>query len=317
MPRYLLKIAYDGTDFHGWQKQHASLAHASAENDEASEFAAEIPAIPFTAMPSSVLEPATSAEPLRTVQGVVEETLRIVIRQPVILIGASRTDAGVHARGQAAAFTAETSIPLDRMPAAINARLPEDVQIRSVRIVRNDFDPIRDAIRKTYRYRLEHGCRPFVVSQSGETSRGYIPSVFNRRYVTRTAYALDVAAMNEAAQHLVGEHDFMSFTRLNHERETTVRTIFECTVTATHAHRCHIQVTGSGFLYNMVRIIAGTLLEVGRSEIKADDVPGIIAAKDRRAAGPTLGPAGLCLMHVEYPKERLRIEEQHAGESSS
>jgi tRNA pseudouridine38-40 synthase len=194
----------------------------------------------------------------------------------------------VHARGQVAAFTTRTEIPVTRLPRAITSRLPEDVQVWKAEIVPDDFDPIQGAIAKSYRYRIAHSC-----------ARHRKP-LFGRQYVTHTAYRLDPVRMNEAARLLMGEHDFASLTRLHHGRESTVRTIFDCHVTATSPRRCHIDVTGSGFLYNMVRIIAGTLLEVGRGALAPESIPQILESRDRNAAGPTLPPQGLMLMWIRY-----------------
>lgn len=260
MPRYMLTVAYDGTNFHGWQKQ-APLGDANA---------------------------------LRTVQGVLEEAVRQVVREDVNVVGASRTDSGVHAEGQVAAFSTSSDIPLERLPAAINSRLPDDVQVRAARIVPEAFGPITDAEAKGYRYQIAHGCRNDVPRP-----------LFDRHFVFWTAYDLDPLRMHEAARHIVGEHDFTSFTRLHHGRESTVRTVFDCAVHATSEHRCEITISGNGFLYNMVRIIAGTLVEVGRGEIAPDDIPAIIAARDRTKAGPTLPPEGLCLMWIRYPDRVL------------
>ena len=259
MPRYKLTVAYDGTDFHGWQKQ----------------------------------EPP-DAPPLRTVQGVLETTVREVVRQPIILTGASRTDAGVHALGQCAAFSADTTIPLDRLPRAINSRLPDDLQIHDAVIVPDAFDPIADCLAKAYRYTIAHGGEP-------GSPHNWLAPLFDRRIVYWTCHQLSAARMHAAAQHLVGEHDFASFAQINHGRETTIRTILSCTVQSTHDNRCEIEVSGTGFLYNMVRIIAGTLVEVGRGKYEPEDLPRIIAACDRRAAGPTLPPEGLCLLWTRYP----------------
>lgn len=260
--RFMLTVAYDGTNFHGWQKQ----------------------------------EPPDS-EPLRTVQGVLEETVRTVLGQPGIeLTGASRTDSGVHAIGQVAAFTADTSIPVEKLPLAISARLPDDCQVRAARIVRDDFNPIRDCESKGYRYTIAHS-----ISATNP------PPLFDRHIVWYTWHELDAARMHQAAQHLIGEHDFASFAQINHGRESTVRTIHDCTVRALPGagDRIEIDVSGSGFLYNMVRIIAGTLIEVGRSKLQPDEVKTILQATDRRAAGPTLPPHGLCLRWIRYPDERL------------
>ncbi len=254
MPRYKLTVAYDGTDFHGWQKQ----------------------------------EPP-DAEPLRTVQATVEHAVRHVVREEIGLLGASRTDAGVHARGQVAAFTSKLDLPARRMAMAVNSRLPDDVQITGARKVHAEFSPIADAIAKGYRYRVAH---------SGKI--GALAPLFDRHTTTFAPYVLDPARMNEAARQLIGEHDFASLARKNHGRDSTVRTIHDCSVTATNARRLRIDVSGDGFLYNMVRIIAGTLMEVGRGRVEPDAIPRILDACERTAAGPTLPPEGLCLMWIKY-----------------
>jgi tRNA pseudouridine38-40 synthase len=254
MPRIKLTVAYDGTDFHGWQKQHPP-----------------------------------GAPPLRTVQGVLERAVREVVREPVNLMGASRTDSGVHARAQVAAFTSEVRIPAARLVRAINSRLPDDVQVLRARPVRASFDPIGDAVRKGYRYRIAHG-----VAFDG------VRPLFDRHLITAVEGVLDPARMDAAARHLVGEHDFASLTRSHHGRESTVRTIDECRVTAASRYRLRIDVSGNGFLHHMVRIIAGTLADVGSGRIEPDAIPEILAARDRSAAGPTMRPEGLCLMWVEY-----------------
>lgn len=262
MARYKLTIAYDGTAFHGWQKQNRP-----------------------------------DGTSLRTVQAVVEEAVRETVKQPIVVMGASRTDTGVHALGQVAAFTAETPIPDDRMARAITSRLPDDVQILRAERVRNDFDPISDCVAKGYRYHFAHGI-------TAEDIPGRRRPLFDRHYVFWTYHDLDADRMNEAARHLIGEHDFASFAKINHGRESTVRTIYDCAARATEAHRCHVNVAGSGFLYNMVRIIAGTLMEVGRGAIEPEAMRDILAAADRRAAGPTLPPTGLCLQWIRYRDDR-------------
>jgi tRNA pseudouridine38-40 synthase len=254
MPRYRMTIAYEGTNFHGWQKQHPP-----------------------------------GLEPLRTAQGVLEEAVRAVMREPVDLLGASRTDAGVHARGQIAAFTASLDLACPRLLAAINARLPGDLQVRELEHAADDFNPISDCTSKGYRYTLVHGCR--------ESTRR---PLFDRRVMATSMYELDVAKMNTAAKHLLGEHDFAAFTRLNHGKESTVRRIDACAVTETKPWHIAIDVSGGGFLWNMVRIVAGTLVEVGRGSIPPDDIPKFIASCDRRSTGPTMPPEGLCLEWVRY-----------------
>ncbi|MCL4222010.1 MAG: tRNA pseudouridine synthase A [Phycisphaerales bacterium] len=293
MPRYKLVIAYDGTDFHGWQKQHPP---AEAEHTK----------------PEQVMDPQhTSSVPegrvaLRTVQEVVEHAVRRVCREMVLLTGASRTDAGVHAAGQVAAFTSSPEAPrgvgwpaergCDRLVRAINGSLPSDVVVRSARVVADDFDPIGDAIEKEYTYTILTGeQRP----------------IWERKYAFATWYALNAAAMAQAAAILEGEHDFASFAQIHHGRASTVRTIFRCRVEPSSredavGQRIVIRVSGNGFLYNMVRIVAGTLLEVGRGRIEPGAMVGIIAASDRRVAGPTLPPEGLRLEWVRYGEEADR-----------
>jgi tRNA pseudouridine38-40 synthase len=254
MPRYRLTIAYDGTDFHGWQRQ----------------------------------EPA-DAPPLRTVQGVVQEAVAELIGARVDVVGASRTDSGVHAVGQVAAFTADVRVPIARLAAAITARLPRDVQVLSAEETHAEFNPIGEARSKCYRYSIEH------------TSHPHHPRpLFDRNLVFATPYAVDAAKMRRAASHLVGTYDCVAFAQINHGRATTVRTIYDCTVHERANRRIEIEIAGSGFLYNMVRIVAGTLLEVGRGRIEPGDIPAIIESKDRRRAGPTLPPHGLCLRWIWY-----------------
>lgn len=275
VPRYKLTIAYDGTDFCGWQKQE--------------------PPDPDT---------PTGRTSLRTVQGMLEETVREALREPsVVLTGASRTDSGVHAWGQVAAFSsvADPSVGVgwpeergtDALVRALNSRLPRDVLVRDAAVVDDDFEPIGGAIEKEYTYTIESGIhRP----------------LWDRNHVWHTWHELDLDRMNRAAAMMVGEHDFAAFAQINHGRKTTVRTIFGCSVSQPPAEnrspdagcRYQIRVSGSGFLYNMVRIIAGTLVEVGRGKIEPGEVASIIASKDRRKAGPTLPPMGLRLEWVRY-----------------
>jgi tRNA pseudouridine38-40 synthase len=256
MPRYRLTIAYDGTDFHGWQKQDPP-----------------------------------GAEPLRTVQLVMERAVADVVRQEISVVGASRTDAGVHALGQVVAFSCDKDFEPAKLAAALNARLPDDAQVRDADVAADDFSPISEAIAKGYRYRIAWGR-----GKPGDLPR----PLFARATTYWTPYELDPVRMNEAARRLIGEHDFASFTRKNHDRESTVRTVHDCQVTATGMRRLRVDVSGDGFLYNMVRIIAGTLVEIGRGRIEPSAVGDILAAADRAAAGPTLPPEGLCLMWVKY-----------------
>jgi len=273
MPRYKLTIAYDGTDFNGWQKLAAESPDMSGD---------DAPAAPAD----------TGARPLRTVQDVVERAVREVVREPVELRGASRTDSGVHARAQVGAFTrldATRGPPEDRLDLAINSRLPEDVQIVDVRRVRDDFDPISHCESKGYRYTLHIGRRP---------------PLWNRRYVHHLHVGLDEDAMRTAAAELIGEHDFGAFTNAGHGRLSTVRTVLGCEVKQLDdPELLAIDVWGTGFLFRMVRIIAGTLVEVGKGKMNAEQVREALRTADRRLAGPTLPPTGLCLEWIRYPKD--------------
>lgn len=291
MPRYALTIAYDGSAFHGWQKQHP--------------LATDHPDLAPPEPPEDHLRSTDDDRvALRTVQEVVEQAVRRVCRERVFLTGASRTDAGVHAAGQVAAFTSTPdegrgvgwpqNRGTDRLVRAVNGSLPPDVLVTAARVVDDAFDPIADAVEKEYAYTIAPGePRP----------------VFDRAFCYWTWHALDAARMNEAAAHLVGEHDFAAFAQINHGRRTTVRTVFRCSAEeVTHAtmpglppqRRIVIRVSGSGFLYNMVRIIAGTLFEVGRGKIEPNSLPVILESRDRTRAGPTLPPEGLRLEWVRY-----------------
>jgi len=354
LPRYKLTISYDGTDFHGWQFQH--------QPDPASDPA---------------LGEARPRISLRTVQEEVQRAVREIVREPVIVMGSSRTDSGVHARGQVAAFscspltspdvrepvaadavidsfaTAPTmplpaallapdggkradggwpvSRGIDRLMRAINGRLPPDIVVLDAAEASHRFNPIGDTECKCYSYTI-HASRE--------------RTLFDRNYVHHVWEPLDVASMQEAAQALVGEHDFAGFAALGHGRLTTVRTIHSCSVIEVDPQvgmglesrapsvmeaamkqgvgitgarvaspasrpgeppsigfpmkRVVIEVTGSGFLWNMVRIIAGTLAEVGRGRKKPGDMHAILESRDRRQAGPTFPAQGLCLEWIKY-----------------
>jgi tRNA pseudouridine38-40 synthase len=257
MPRFKLTVAYDGTDFHGWQRQ----------------------------------EPP-GAEPLRTVQGMLEQAVRITVGAPVAVTGASRTDSGVHAVGQVAAFSAETRIPVERLALAISSRLPEDMRVLDATIVPDRFDPISDAVSKSYRYTI-------ALPATADERRRH-PPLFDRRTVWWTVHRLDLGAMRAVAAVLVGEHDFAAFAHAAHRRESTVRRIHACDVLAPEPGRLFIEVAGNGFLYNMVRIIAGTLAEAGRGRITPERIRRALDEGDRSLTGSTLPPHGLCLRWVHY-----------------
>jgi tRNA pseudouridine38-40 synthase len=229
---------------------------------------------------------------LRTVQQVVAGAIRKVTGETVTLYGASRTDAGVHAEGQVANFRTTSRIPAERLAHAINFYLPEDVSIRDARLVPASFHSQYCAVRKVYRYTA-------VCS--------YTPRPLERARAVRIPGVLDLAAMREAAGLLVGRHDFRAFGSEGGRRKSTVRTIESIRVRR-RGGRVEIDVTGDGFLYNMVRCIAGTLLRVGRGRVDAAEVGRILREGDRKAAGPVAPPEGLCLLSVTTRRNRKRME---------
>ncbi len=285
MPRYKLTIAYDGTDFCGWQKQEPPIAQAES-----------------TGSGSHVDPTLETTEPgrvaLRTVQAILERAVREVVREPILLFGASRTDSGVHARGQVAAFTATddpamivkgSGWPVERgsepLRRAINGRLPEDVMVVGAEPVASDFDPIGHCVAKGYSYTI-HASRE--------------RPLWDRRFVHQVWEPLDLEAMRAAAEVLVGEHDFAAFAAAGHGRQSTVRTIHALSVSQVTEDRFRIEISGSGFLWNMVRIIAGTLADAGRARLTPDDIREALRTGDRRKAGPTFPASGLCLEWIKY-----------------
>ncbi len=292
-----MTIAYDGTAFHGWQKQDLPAAQYEQFKSERADGGPRV--MPERAdLPELIVgvrDPGRVR--LRTVQEVVERAVREVVREPVHILGASRTDTGVHALAQCAAFTTsderETGAPDDRLVRAINSRLADDVIVRACERVRDDFDPIRDCESKGYRYSiLDGGVRP----------------LFERARVARVQVDLDVEAMARAGELIVGEHDFAAFASAGHGRESTVRTVLGCAVRWREAEEgsvhgrgvIEIEVSGTGFLYNMVRIIAGTLVEVGKGKMTREQVGEALARGERGLAGATMAAEGLCLMWIRY-----------------
>ena len=293
--RILLRVAYDGTNYHGWQ-----------------------------------LQPNAA-----TIEGELNRALCALTGEEIVVTGASRTDAGVHALGNVAVFDTTSRIPAEKFSYALNQRLPEDIVIQSSKQVADDFHPRHCDCRKTYEYDILNRTFP-------------LPAYRNTAYFLYGT--LDIEAMRRACQAFLGEHDFASFCAAGAQVQTTVRTIYslevECrplteagtpvppasgeavnaaaeksgeqvqqaqpasgeaairaaggTNAGSADQLLTIRVKGNGFLYNMVRIIAGTLVEVGRGHIKPEEVAGIIAAKDRAKAGPTAPARGLRLVEIEY-----------------
>ena len=244
MKRIKLTIAYDGTNYCGWQIQ-----------------------------PNGI-----------TVEEVINKTLQKLTGEPILVIGASRTDSGVHAMGNVAVFDTETSIPPERIAMALNQRLPEDIVIMKSEEVPLDFHPRYCDCSKTYEYHIINTRIP-------------IPTKRLTNYFV--SYNLNLEHMREAASYLVGEHDFVSFCNVRTDVENTVRTITALDIIE-NGNEITIRITGNGFLYNMVRIIVGTLIRVGRGFYTPEKVKEILEAKDRKAAGVTAPAHGLMLMEIEY-----------------
>ncbi|MBZ5610567.1 MAG: tRNA pseudouridine(38-40) synthase TruA [Acidobacteriia bacterium] len=247
MRRIKIQVAYDGTDYHGWQVQ----------------------------------------PDLATIQGMLEQVIGEIEGRPVQVAGSGRTDAGVHALAQVAAFTIQNPIPVENLQRAVNRLLPLDIRVTRVEEVALEFNPRYDAKAKTYEYRI---------------FRGEICPPFERRYVYHHPYPLRLEEMLQLAPMLEGEHDFTAFAAADERDElgaSKVRTIF-CSRLSEEGDRLIYRVTGSGFLKHMVRNIAGVLLEVGKGNV---DRAGLVARLEpgcKIPPGPTAPPRGLFLISVEY-----------------
>ena len=244
MKRIKLTVAYDGTNYCGWQIQ-----------------------------PNGI-----------TIEEVINKALTKLTGEQIQVIGASRTDSGVHAMGNVAVFDTETTIPAEKIAIALNQRLPDDIVIIRSEEVEPDFHPRYCDCSKTYEYHIINTRIP-------------IPTKRLTNYFV--SYVLDIEKMRQAASYLVGEHDFVSFCNIRTDVENTVRTITELDI-LTNGDEITIRITGNGFLYNMVRIIVGTLIRVGRGFYEPEKVKEILEAKDRKAAGVTAPANGLMLMEIRY-----------------
>lgn len=242
--RIRLFVAYDGTAYHGWQIQKNAV----------------------------------------TIESELNRAISDLVGSDVMVIGASRTDAGVHSMGNVAVFDSNTRIPAEKIAGAINARLPEDIRVVKSDEVPIDWHPRHQDCKKTYEYRI---------------TRGRVQLPTKRLYSHFTYHDIDVDAMKAACGAFLGEHDFASLCAAGSQAETTVRTIYALEVEE-NGDDLVIRVTGNGFLYNMVRIIAGTLLDVGMGRKKPEDIAGILESLDRKNAGPTLPAKGLTLVGYIY-----------------
>jgi tRNA pseudouridine38-40 synthase len=204
--------------------------------------------------------------------------------EDIVVIGASRTDSGVHALGNVAVFDTKTRIPAEKISYALNQRLPDDIVIQESKDVSSEFHPRHCKTRKTYEYHIYNA---------------RFPMPMKRNYTHFVYYNLDIEAMQKAANLLVGEHDFASFCSTNTQVKDTVRTIYSLDVIQAD-HEIILRIRGNGFLYNMVRIIAGTLIQVGNHLCDPEKVAAMLNAKDRNQAGPTAPARGLTLVEIEY-----------------
>jgi tRNA pseudouridine38-40 synthase len=224
-----------------------------------------------------------------SIQGLLETAFQRVTGERVSVTASGRTDAGVHALGQVASCNTNSSLTPDALRRALNASLPSDICILTVQEAPANFHAIREAVQKRYRYQIRTG-------QNRD--------VFARHYAWQIWHELDLEKMREATQHLIGRHDFRSFQTSGSQRKTTVRTILDLTLQGERTdfgQRITLEVEADGFLYNMVRNIVGTLVEVGRGKQTPSWVSEVLAARDRRRAGPTAPARGLTLLHVTYP----------------
>ncbi len=254
MKRIKIVVAYDGTNYCGWQLQSNGI----------------------------------------TIEEVLNRALSNLLGERIRVIGASRTDSGVHSLGNVAVFDTDTRMPPEKISFAVNRYLPEDIVVQDSREVSLNWHPRRCDSRKTYEYRI-----------------------LNRRFSIPTRrmdtwffyYPLDVEKMREAAAILEGEHDFKSFCSKDTAAKSTVRTIFSCEVMR-DGELVTVRVCGNGFLYNMVRIIVGTLLLVGEGRLEPEDMTRILEAKDREEAGPTAPAHGLTMIGIEFLHEPSGDEDQ-------
>ena len=218
------------------------------------------------------------------IQGEIERAIQGITGEEVELIASGRTDAGVHALGQVANFKTNSSIPLEKIPIALNTKLKRSIRILDAEEVEERFHSRYNCKKKTYQYIIHN-------SKNG--------TAIYRNLEYHFPQPLDVEKMNQAIQYFVGEHDFKGFKASGTSSKSSVRTIYAASVKKEN-EKVIIELTGNGFLYNMVRIIAGTLIEVGIGKILPEEIPEIITSKDRTRAGKTLPPNGLYLVQVKY-----------------
>ena len=242
--RVMLIVAYDGTNYHGWQIQ-----------------------------PNAV-----------TIEQILNEKLSELLGEEIVVIGASRTDAGVHAEGNVAVFDTETRIPAEKISYALNRTLPDDIVVQESFEVESDFHPRKCDSIKTYEYRILN--RNFNLPVKGRNSYH-----FHRK--------LDLDKMREAAAYFVGRHDFKNFCSSHTQAKSTIRIIYSLDIEEID-DEIVLTVSGNGFLYNMVRMLTGTLLDVGTGKMNPDRIPELLAARERNHSPHTAPARGLTLLDIEY-----------------
>ena len=220
----------------------------------------------------------------RTIEEELNRAITELTGEETQVTGASRTDAGVHGLGNIAVFDTHFQIRAEKFPYALNQRLPEDIRVRGAKEVESNFHPRKCRSRKTYEYHILNAAFPDPV---------------RRLYAYFTYTPLDVGRMRQAAAYLVGEHDFASFCSAGSSADTTVRTIYDLDIEQ-DGEEITVRISGSGFLYNMVRIIAGTLMDIGKGRMEPEDMQEILQARDRTTAGSTAPAHGLVLVGIEF-----------------
>ncbi|MDE2058673.1 MAG: tRNA pseudouridine(38-40) synthase TruA [candidate division NC10 bacterium] len=257
MPTFKLTIEYDGTNYHGWQVQPG----------------------------------------MTTIQGTLQEAVKRIVGKDIHVMGAGRTDAGVHALGQVASLRAEFYHPPDTFRRALTSALPPDIVVTAVEEMDGDFHAQYSAHWKRYRYSLL--TRPY-------------PSAIERRYTFFVPYALQTNAMADAARSLVGTHDFSAFQAAHSSAESPVRTVLAAEFRQEEDHLV-FEVVADGFLRHMIRIVMGTLLDVGRGRLRSEYLKAILEGRDRNMASKTISPHGLCLLEVGYHPFNLHLKKASAS----
>lgn len=219
------------------------------------------------------------------IQGTIEQAIQKITGEEVELNASGRTDAGVHSLGQVANFKTNYELPIEKWPLALNANLKKSIVIQSAEVVDEKFHSRLSCKKKTYRYVINNSKFGTAIYRNLET---HIPQ------------KLDIEKMQQAVKYFEGEHDFKAFKASGTSGKSSIRKIYKADVIEMPNNRVHIELTGNGFLYNMVRIISGTLVDVGLGKIKPEDIPTIITEQKRENAGKTLPPQGLYLLNVEY-----------------